>query len=155
MGGAFRPNPGVCLLEGREEEGRSFYEYNQDAFYVSPSYITTALYIHVVYLHVVYVHVVYVHVIMRDEKEGRKKQARSNEQTRLSNTAHPRQSLFKKTKNKLPRVGFEPTTLYTHVHITYYYMPTLYIHVVYVHVWLGGEVGGGTLIKIMGVVTEF
>ena len=30
---------------------------------------------------------------MRDEKEGRKKQARSNKQTRQSNTAHPRQSL--------------------------------------------------------------
>ena len=32
--------------------------------------------------------------LMRDEKEGRKKQARSNKQTRQSNTAHPRQSLF-------------------------------------------------------------
>ena len=31
----------------------------------------------------------YAHVLMRDEKEGRKKQARSNEQTRQSNTAHP------------------------------------------------------------------
>ena len=29
---------------------------------------------------------------MRDEKEERKKQARSNKQTRQSNTAHPRQS---------------------------------------------------------------
>ena len=29
---------------------------------------------------------------MRDENEGRKKQARSNKQTRQSNTAHPRQS---------------------------------------------------------------
>ena len=29
---------------------------------------------------------------MRDEKEGRKKQARSNKQTRQNNTAHPRQS---------------------------------------------------------------
>ena len=38
-----------------------------------------------------------VHVtlfLMRDEKEERKKQARSNKQTRQSNTAHPRQSLF-------------------------------------------------------------
>ena len=32
--------------------------------------------------------------LMRDEKEERKKQARSNKQTRQSNTAHPRQSLF-------------------------------------------------------------
>ena len=31
---------------------------------------------------------------MRDEKEERKKKARSNKQTRQSNTAHPRQSLF-------------------------------------------------------------
>ena len=31
---------------------------------------------------------------MRDEKEERKKQARSNKQTRQSNIAHPRQSLF-------------------------------------------------------------
>ena len=31
---------------------------------------------------------------MRDEKDGRKKQARSNKQTRQSNIAHPRQSLF-------------------------------------------------------------
>ena len=31
---------------------------------------------------------------MRDEKEERKKQARSNKQTRQSNTAHQRQSLF-------------------------------------------------------------
>ena len=32
--------------------------------------------------------------LMRDEKEERKKQARLNKQTRQSNTAHPRQSLF-------------------------------------------------------------
>ena len=38
----------------------------------------------------------YIHVLMRDEKEGRKKQARSNKQTRQSNTAHPRQSLYLK-----------------------------------------------------------
>ena len=47
---------------------------------------------------------------MRDEKEERKKQARSNKQTRQSNTAHPRQSLFLE-KNELPQVGLEPTTL--------------------------------------------
>ena len=48
---------------------------------------------------------------MRDEKEERKKQARSNKQTRQSNTAHPRQSLF--LENELPQVGLEPTTFYT------------------------------------------
>ena len=51
----------------------------------------------------------YIYVLMRDEKEGRKKQARSNKQTMQSNTAHPRQSL----ENELLRVGLEPTTLYT------------------------------------------
>ena len=40
---------------------------------------------------------------MRDEKEERKKQARSNKQTRQSNTAHPRQSLFLE-KMKGPKV---------------------------------------------------
>ena len=35
---------------------------------------------------------------MRDEKEERKKQARSNKQTRQSNTAHPRQSFFLEKK---------------------------------------------------------
>ena len=45
---------------------------------------------------------------MRDEKEERKKQARSNKQTRQSNAAvtFPR-------KNELPQVGLEPTTLNT------------------------------------------
>ena len=33
-----------------------------------------------------------------NEKEERKKQARSNKQTRQSNTAHPRQSLFLEKK---------------------------------------------------------
>ena len=44
-----------------------------------------------------------VHVIMRHtcKKEGRKKQARSNKQTRQSNTAHPRQSLFLRKMNCL------------------------------------------------------
>ena len=75
---------------------------------------------------------------MRDEKEERKKQARSNKQTRQSNTAHLRQSLYPEKmsclrweqtnkakqhstpkavtlprKNELPQVGLEPTTLYT------------------------------------------
>ena len=44
-----------------------------------------------------YIIYMYIHVyifLMRDEKGERKKQARSNKQTRQSNTAHPRQSLF-------------------------------------------------------------
>ena len=50
--------------------------------------------------------------LMRDEKEERKKQARSNKQTRQSNTAHQRQSFFLR-KNELPWVGLEPM----HVHV--------------------------------------
>ena len=45
---------------------------------------------------------------MRDEKEERKKQARSNKQTRQRNTAYPRQSLFLE-KNELPQVGLACT----------------------------------------------
>ena len=51
---------------------------------------------------------------MRDEKEERKKQARSNKQTRQSNTAHPRQSLF---LEKISCLGWDSnprhSTLYT------------------------------------------
>ena len=43
--------------------------------------------------HTLYVYA-YMYMLLRDEKEERKKQARSNKQTRQSNTAHPRQSLF-------------------------------------------------------------
>ena len=43
--------------------------------------------------------------------QGRKKEASKVKQTaRQSNTAHPRQSLFLR---KLPRVGLEPTKVYT------------------------------------------
>ena len=59
--------------------------------------------------------IVDVHVLMRDEKEGREKQARSNEQRgKLSNIqcSTPKAVTFPK-KNELPRVGLEPTTLYT------------------------------------------
>ena len=46
---------------------------------------------------------------MRDEKEERKKQARSNKQTRQSNTAHPRQSLFLEKMSCI--------YMYIHVHV--------------------------------------
>ena len=55
---------------------------------------------------------------MRDEKEERKKQARSNKQTRQSNTySTPKAVTFPK-KNELPQVGLKPTThvyMYTYV----------------------------------------
>ena len=49
----------------------------------------------------------YMHVLMRDEKEERKKHARSNKQTRQSNTAHPRQSLF---LEKMSCLGWDSCT---------------------------------------------
>ena len=65
----------------------------------------------------VHVHVacmyLYIHVLMRDEKEERKKQARSNKQTRQSNTARTPKAVTFPKKNELPRVELEPTTLYT------------------------------------------
>ena len=46
-------------------------------------------------VHMAQVQYMYIHVVMRDEKEGRKKEASKVKQTtRQSNTAHPRQSLF-------------------------------------------------------------
>ena len=54
------------------------------------------------------------YTIMRDEKEERKKQARSNKQKRQSNTLKA-VTFFK--KNELPLVGLEPTTLYTIIHV--------------------------------------
>ena len=80
---------------------------------------------------------------MRDEKEERKKQARSNKQTRQSNTAHPRQSLF---LEKMSCLGWDSNprhstcTYYNlHVHIVYTIM---YVHVhvyVYIHVHVHGD----------------
>ena len=52
-----------------------------------------------------------IHVLMRDEKEGRKKQAWSNKQQGKA-TQHTQGSPLPKT-NELPQVGLEPTTLYT------------------------------------------
>ena len=49
---------------------------------------------------------------MRDEKEGRKKQARSNKHPRQKQHSTPKAVTFPK-KNELLRVGLEPTTLYT------------------------------------------
>ena len=63
-------------------------------------YIYTCMYTFYTYtctIHIRYTCTVYTCTctcVMRDEKEGRKKQARSNKQTRQSNTAHPRHSLF-------------------------------------------------------------
>ena len=54
-----------------------------------------------------------IHVLMRDEEEGRKKEASKVKQTtRQSNTSTPKAVTFSK-KNELPRVGLKPMTLYT------------------------------------------
>ena len=51
--------------------------------------------------------------LMRDEKEGRKKQARLNKQQgKATQHSTPKVVTFPK-KNGLPQVGLEPTTLYT------------------------------------------
>ena len=56
----------------------------------------------------------YIHVLMRDEKEGKKKQARSNKQTNNKAKQHSTpKAVTSPKKNELPRVGLEPTTLYT------------------------------------------
>ena len=49
---------------------------------------------------------------MRDDKEERKKQASANKQTRQSNTAHPRQSLFLEKMSCL-RWDSNPRPLYS------------------------------------------
>ena len=50
---------------------------------------------HIVYVYrCTYIYIIIYMFLMRDEKEERKKQARSNKHTRQSNTAHPRQSCW-------------------------------------------------------------
>ena len=53
---------------------------------------------------VLYTRYWYVHILMKDEKEERKKRAKQHSTTKAV--------IFPK-KNKLPRVGLKPTTLYT------------------------------------------
>ena len=52
----------------------------------------------------------YIHVLMRDEKERRSKQGQINNKAKQHSTT--KAVTFPK-KNELPRVGLEPTTLYT------------------------------------------
>ena len=51
-------------------------------------------------------------MLMRDVKEGKEKQARSNKQLARKQHSTPKAVTFPK-KNELPRVGLEPTILYT------------------------------------------
>ena len=75
-----------------------------------------------------------IHVLIRDEKEGRKKQARSNKQTnKAKQHSTPKAVTFPK-KNELPRVGLEPTTLYTLDRALYVHVHTcMYIYTYNVH----------------------
>ena len=57
-------------------------------------------------------------LLMRDEKEERKKQTRSNKQTRQSNTAHPRQSLFLRCTSMYVSTPFDKTNPYI-LHLQY------------------------------------
>ena len=62
---------------------------------------------------------------MRDEKEERKKQARSNKQTRQSNTAHPRQYMIYVTMSpilasllyNIMHPIYTHTYIHTHVYV--------------------------------------
>ena len=63
--------------------------------------------LHVYKVQVQYIH---VHVLMRDKKEGRK-QGQTNRKAKQYST--PKVVTFLENKNELPRVGLEPTTLYT------------------------------------------
>ena len=68
------------------------------------------------------------HVLMREEE-------RSKQTTKQSNTAHPRQSVTFPKKNELPRVGLEPTTLYTLDRMLYQYVQLIQIFcLVHIHV---------------------
>ena len=84
---------------------------------------------HVNYMYMCIYMYMHVRFLMRDEKKERKKQARSNKQTRQSNTAHPRQSLFLR---KMTCLGWDSnprhstlqterstTELPMHVHVYY------------------------------------
>ena len=65
-------------------------------------------------------HTCIVHVLMRDEKKERKKQARSSKQiNKAKQHSTPKAVTFPK-KNELPRVGLEPTTLYTLDRVLYH-----------------------------------
>ena len=84
------------------------------------------------YFSVTIVHVIsqlHVHVLMRDEKEGRKKQARSNN-NKAKQHSTPKAVTCPK-KNELLQVGLEPTTLHTIDRTLYQlsYQSSMYIHV--------------------------
>ena len=74
---------------------------------------------------------------MRDEKEERKKQARSKkEASKVKQTNKAKQHSTPKAvtfprKNELPQVGLEPTTLYTLDRALYVHVHVLYANLAY------------------------
>ena len=76
-----------------------------------------------------YIHVhVHVHVLMRDE-EGRKKEASKVKQiNKAKQHSTPKSVTFPK-KNELPRVGLEPTPLYTLDRALYQLSYRVHVHV--------------------------
>ena len=91
--------------------------------------MTSSFHMHAHACTCIHVHV-NVHVLMRDEKEGRSKQARSAKQH-----STPKAVTFPK-KNELPRVGLKPTTLYTRVYKTLYAL-NMYIQCTYMYCTCG------------------
>ena len=66
---------------------RQWTEHVHISFLVQSCIVFTHTYTYIdTHIHTVYTHIYMF--LMRDEKEERKKQARSNKQTRQSNTAH-------------------------------------------------------------------
>ena len=71
------------------------FTYTVPPFLVLSSHVYQACKLYTCVIQCLHVLYMYMYIfLMRDENEERKKQARSNKQTRQSNTAHPRQSLF-------------------------------------------------------------
>ena len=91
-----------------------------------------------------------IHVLMKDEKEGRKKEARSNKQQFFKAKQHstPKAVTLPK-KNELPRMGqYVYVHVYTRVqvYVHVYTRVQVYVHVytrvqVYVHVYTRVQVG--------------
>ena len=75
----------------------------------SSSQLTRPMYTHRTEYTTTYMYVQYM-FLMRDEKEERKKQARSNKQTRQSNIAHP-STCIPSAVTILPRVSFNKLLL--------------------------------------------
>ena len=82
------------------------YRYMYMYMYIQCTYSMTTMFLNFSWSYTI------IHVLMRDEKEERKKQARSNKQKRQSNTLKAVTFLKK----------LEPTTLYTIIHVSILYL---------------------------------